>query len=99
YAGLDAPEDLARAASTARGLGFGGKQCIHPKQLEAVNVVFSPSSEEVAQAEAVCGALDEARRTGRGAVSLKGRMVDAANIRIAQDTLSHHRRVLERENP
>ncbi|MGI8746904.1 MAG: HpcH/HpaI aldolase/citrate lyase family protein, partial [Deinococcus sp.] len=42
YAGLDAPEDLARAASTARGLGFGGKQCIHPKQLEAVNVVFSP---------------------------------------------------------
>ncbi len=99
YAGLDAPEDLARAARTARGLGFGGKQCIHPKQLEAVNVVFSPSSEEVAHAEAVCAALDEARRSGRGAVSLKGRMVDAANIRIAQDTLSRHRRVLERENP
>lgn len=97
YSGLNAPEDLTRAARNARGLGFSGKQCIHPKQLEAVNAVFSPSPAEVAHAESVCAALDEARRSGRGAVSLNGRMVDAANIRMAQDTLERHRHVQVRE--
>ena len=97
YAGLNAPEDLLEAARNARGLGFSGKQCIHPKQLEAVNAVFSPSPSEVAHAEAVCAALDEARRSGKGAVSLNGRMVDAANIRMAQHTLERHRQAQSRE--
>jgi citrate lyase beta subunit len=97
YAGLNTPEALVRAARAARGRGVRGKQCLHPKQLDAVNAVFSPSPAEVAHAEAVCAALDEAGRSGRGAVSLNGRMVDAANIRMAQDTLARHRQAQARE--
>ena len=98
FAGLNAPDDLRQAARTARGLGFGGKQCIHPEQLAAVNAVFTPTVDEVRHAEGVSAALEAARHAGRGAVSYNGRMVDAANIRTAQDTLSRHRRVQAREN-
>ncbi|WP_019011170.1 HpcH/HpaI aldolase/citrate lyase family protein [Deinococcus aquatilis] len=94
YAPLDNPDGLARMTRIARGLGFDGKQCIHPRQLDVVNAAFSQRPEEVAHAQAVVAALREAEETGRGAVSLEGRMVDAANIRMAQVTL--HRYAQER---
>ncbi|MFB9994989.1 hypothetical protein ACFFLM_23860 [Deinococcus oregonensis] len=81
----------------ARGLGFGGKQSIHPKQLEVVNAAFSQRPEEVAHAQAVVAALREAEETGRGAVSLEGRTGDAANICMAQGTL--HCCAQERRTP
>ena len=97
FAGLRAPDDFARAARTARGLGFSGKQCIHPNQLAVVNAAFSPAAEDVRHAEGVVAALDAAGQAGRGAVTHNGRMVDAANIRLAQDTLLRHRLVQDRE--
>jgi len=97
FAALASPDGLARAARVARGLGFSGKQCIHPGQLAAVNAAFSPAPQEVTHARAVVSALETASQAGRGAVSLNGRMVDAANIRMAQDTLLRHRLVQDRE--
>ncbi len=96
YAGLQNPEGLHEAAVIARALGFDGKQCIHPKQLSAVNAVFSPSARDVAQAQAILAALEDARRAGRGAAQLDGRMVDAANVRVARETLARHGQVQER---
>lgn len=90
YAGLENPDGLARTARWARGLGFGGKQCIHPGQLGIVNAAFSHTEEKVRHAQAVVAALREAEGAGRGAVSLAGRRVDAANIRMAQVTLQRH---------
>ena len=62
-----------------------------------VNAAFSPAAEEVRHAEGVVAALDAAGQVGRGAVTHNGRMVDAANIRMAQDTLLRHRLVQDRE--
>jgi citrate lyase beta subunit len=76
-----------RSCRIARALGFDGKQCIHPAQLAAANAIFSPTAEEVAHAERIVAAYDAAVAAGRGAVSLDGRMIDAANIRMAQVTL------------
>lgn len=78
-------------------LGFDGKQCIHPGQLNQVNVAFTHTPHEVAHAQAVVAALHEAEAKGRGAASLEGRMVDAANIRMAQVTLRRHAQ--ERRTP
>jgi citrate lyase subunit beta/citryl-CoA lyase len=78
---------LERSCRIARALGFDGKQCIHPAQLAAANATFSPTAEEVAHAERIVAAYDAAVAAGRGAVSLDGRMIDAANIRMAQVTL------------
>jgi citrate lyase subunit beta/citryl-CoA lyase len=76
-----------RSCRIARAMGFDGKQCIHPGQLAAANAVFAPTADEVANAERVVAAYDEAKAAGRGAVGLDGRMIDAANLRMARVVL------------
>ena len=74
--------DLLTADSRrARRLGFGGKLCIHPKQVAFVNTAFSPSESEVAWARRV---LDAAKRSGGAAVAVEGRMVDRPVILKAE---------------
>jgi citrate lyase subunit beta / citryl-CoA lyase len=70
---LDDAGQLAADAAKARDLGFGGKLCIHPKQIVQINAAFSPSEEELAKARVVVEAFE---RSGGGAVSVDGRMVD-----------------------
>ena len=82
---------LERAAKIARALGFDGKQCIHPAQLAVVNAVFAPSDDEVARAEAVVKAYEDAVSAGQGAVTHDGRMIDAASLRMARAILEHRR--------
>jgi len=68
-------------------MGFDGKQCIHPSQVPIVNRIFSPSEEEVAHAQSVVAAYDEAVKAGRGAIGKDGKMIDYANIRMARALL------------
>lgn len=81
--------DGFRASSLrAAALGFEGRMAIHPAQLEAINAAFSPAPEEIARARRIVEALAQAARAGRGAVTLDGRMIDIANIRMAQRVLA-----------
>jgi citrate lyase beta subunit len=96
FAGLKDPAGLERASRIARALGFDGKQCIHPAQLVAVNQAFTPTQAEVAWAEAALWAYEQARAEGRGAVSLDGRMIDAANLRMAQVVVAQHKLIQAR---
>jgi citrate lyase subunit beta/citryl-CoA lyase len=84
---------LERACDVARALGYDGKQCIHPAQLAIVNARFSPTDEEVARARAVVEAYEAAVASGRGAATHDGRMIDAANLRMARSTLDRQRRI------
>jgi malyl-CoA/(S)-citramalyl-CoA lyase len=65
-------------------LGCEGKWAIHPSQVDIVNQIFSPSEEEVTRAKRVISAMEEAKREGRGAVTLDGRLIDLASIRQAE---------------
>jgi citrate lyase subunit beta/citryl-CoA lyase len=60
-------------AQRAHRLGFGAKLCIHPAQVAAVNIAFTPSAEELARARRV---VDAIRRSGGAAVAVDGKMVD-----------------------
>ena len=80
-------EGLRNSSLLARSLGFDGKWCIHPVQIPVVNYVFSPTEKEVEWAKRVVAAYEEANATGSGSVSVDGQMVDAASIRMAQNTL------------
>ncbi|MDQ4106577.1 MAG: CoA ester lyase [Actinomycetota bacterium] len=80
-------EGLRESCLRARSLGFDGKWCIHPAQIEVVNEVFSPTQREVEWAEKVVLAYEEANAAGSGAISVDGQMVDAASIRMAQNIL------------
>jgi citrate lyase subunit beta/citryl-CoA lyase len=88
YADFRDLDGLRRAAVIARGLGFDGKWCIHPAQIPVVNDVFTPTTEEIAWARKVLDAHAEAARLGRGSLAIDGRMIDAANLRMAERTLA-----------
>lgn len=94
-AGLPAPVDgptlvlgdeaLVRAdAEAAKALGMGGKLCIHPGQIEAVNEVFRSSEDERRWARAV---LEAAEAGGGGAFSFEGAMVDEPVLARARQVL------------
>ena len=80
-------EGLRESCLIARSLGFDGKWCIHPAQIETVNDVFSPTEEEVEWARKVVQAYEEANAAGRGAISVDGQMIDAASVKMARNTL------------
>ena len=91
YAGYTDAAGIARACQIALAMGFDGKQCIHPAQLAAVNATFTPSLEEVTKAGAVLKAYEAAAAAGQGAATHDGRMIDAANLRMARTILERHR--------
>lgn len=76
------PVATAATAAKAAAMGYDGKQVIHPSQIEATRNAFIPSDEELAYAERAIAALEEAERNGQGAVTVDGKMVDYANIRM-----------------
>ena len=81
-------EGLRKSCLLARSIGFDGKWCIHPGQIKAVNELFSPTEEEVEWARKVVASYEQAEARGSGSISIDGRMVDAASIKMARNTLS-----------
>jgi citrate lyase subunit beta/citryl-CoA lyase len=87
FARIDAPGGFEAEARMARGLGFIGKSCIHPRQVGLANRVFLPTGQEVAWARRVVAAAQEADARGHGAFELEGRMVDAPFVLRARALL------------
>jgi len=92
---IDAPypdyRDLAgyeRDARRASLLGYTGKWAIHPSQVPIANEVYSPTADEIALAQRNLAAYREAEAKGRGAVGVNGVLVDAAHVKMAQETLA-----------
>lgn len=91
-------EGLVEDSRLARKLGFKGKLVIHPSQIDAVNQIFSPTVEQIEYARKVIAAFKEAEEMGSGAVSLGGKMIDAANFRQSEDLLSLAEAIAERKS-
>lgn len=70
-------EGLEKDAAFAKSLGFSGKACISPAHVATVNRVFSPTQKEIDYARDVFAAIAEAKRQGKGAIALRGKMIDA----------------------
>jgi citrate lyase subunit beta/citryl-CoA lyase len=83
------PDPVRADTLRSRALGFGGKLCIHPKQVAAVNEAFAPTAQELAWAARV---VEAAAAAQGGAVALDGKMVDRPVILIAQNMLDEARR-------
>jgi citrate lyase beta subunit len=88
YLDLHDREGLEDQARLARSLGFRGKACIHPGQIEVVNRVFAPTPAEVDWAQRVVEAFEEGERAGRGVVAHDGTMVDRPVVERARRILA-----------
>ena len=80
-------EQLERESQFVRSIGFGGKYCIHPSQIEVINRVFLPSDEELSQARRIVEVYEEAEKQGLGAVGMDGLVVDRPVYVRAQNLL------------
>ncbi len=87
YPAYQDPEGYRRAAVHASLLGFDGKWAIHPAQIPIANEVFMPTPEEIESARAAVDAYRSAEAGGVGAIGRDGRLVDAAHMRHAANTL------------
>jgi citrate lyase subunit beta/citryl-CoA lyase len=85
-------EGLRSNSLRAKNIGFKGRFAIHPEQIGAINDCFSPSAEEVAHAERVVAAFEEAERRGRGSTSLDGWVIDVPVVKRARALLELARR-------
>lgn len=84
FTNVDDLEGLEKDASFAKGLGFTGKACISPAHVAAVNRIFSPSEKEIEYAREVFAAIERGRKQGKGAVALRGKMIDAPIVARAR---------------
>jgi citrate lyase subunit beta/citryl-CoA lyase len=87
YLDLKDEEGFRQACRQGLELGFDGKTLIHPSQLGPCNEIFGPSAAEVAEAEKIITAFQEAEAEGRGVVLLDGRLVENLHVVTAQQTL------------
>ena len=78
-------ERITNDAERAKRMGFGGKLCIHPKQVPLVKAAFLPSAEEISWAFRV---IEADKASKGGAVKLDGRMIDHPVVLLAQRTLA-----------
>ncbi|MEZ0342855.1 CoA ester lyase [Mycobacterium sp. pV006] len=85
YKNLQGYERDARRSSL---MGYTGKWAIHPDQVPIANAVYAPTDDEIARAERNVKAYREAEEKGRGAVGVEGVLVDAAHVKMAEETLA-----------
>lgn len=78
------PDGFTAQANRAAVLGCEGKWAIHPSQIALANEVNSPSDAEVEKAKRILEAMEQAKKEGKGAVALDGRLIDIASIKQAE---------------
>ena len=80
-------------------LGFKGKQCVHPSQIEPINDLFSPRREDVNRAMRIVDAFDKAQERGLAAISFEGKMVDLMTYRQSKDIIAANQVIEKRREP
>ena len=76
FSDINDREGLCEDTALAKNLGFDGKTCIHPRQIDVVNSYFTPDPKEIRHALRVFEKVEEGRRLGKGAMTLDGSMID-----------------------
>jgi malyl-CoA/(S)-citramalyl-CoA lyase len=99
YGDFTDAEGYLAAARRAAVLGYEGKWAIHPSQIPLANQVFSPHERLIERTHRIVAAMREAAAQGKGAVSLDGRLIDAASIRMAENLLAKLELIEQRQTP
>lgn len=93
FGDLEAYERIVRRSAA---FGFVGASCIHPSQVPILNAGFTPSPEEVAEAERIVALDREAAAQGRGSFAIDGKMIDIPVVQRAEALLARARAIAAR---
>lgn len=81
-----------RDAELGLKLGFEGKLCIHPRQVQIANEVYTPGAAQIEYAVRVLEACERAEAEGRGVFTLDDKMIDAPLVAVQRRVLDRARR-------
>jgi citrate lyase beta subunit len=84
YADFRDPEGFTAEAKQGMGMGYTGKQLIHPNQIPLIHAVSMPTEAEIAHARRVVDAHEAHQKSGTGAFALDGKMVDMPVVKQAE---------------
>jgi citrate lyase subunit beta/citryl-CoA lyase len=90
-------EGIMKEARKVKLMGFTGKLIVHPRHVNPVNQIFSPTKEEVEFAKRVIEVYEEVKAKGLGATTIGGRMIDYGSYRRACNLISIAEKIAERE--
>jgi len=82
-----------RDAAVARNLGYDGKLCIHPRQVELANEAFAPTAAEIDHARRLVAAYEAAQARGQATIDFEGKMVDSPVVKAAMAILAVAERI------
>ena len=87
---LDLKDDAGFEAACLQGrqFGFDGKTLIHPRQVAAANQIFAPSNDEIAEANIIVTAFEQAQTEGKGVVVVNGQLVENLHVASARRLLA-----------
>ena len=83
FSDINDMEGLRASVLEAKGLGFDGKGCIHPRQIRVIHEAFAPQPAELEKAQRIVTAFEEAQAKGLAAVSLGSKMIDPPVVKRA----------------
>jgi citrate lyase subunit beta/citryl-CoA lyase len=99
YPHVNDVEGLRRTSLEGRALGFVGRTAIHPRQLPTIVECFTPTADQVAEAEALLAAVEKAGVAEGGVIVLPdGRMVDPAMVGRAREITTLMRQIEARQS-
>lgn len=81
-------DSLRRDCQRARALGFRGKMAIHPRQVDVINEVFTPTASDVNRARRLIDTYEASQAQGQGVTTMDGRMVELPIVERARRTLA-----------
>jgi citrate lyase beta subunit len=91
HIGLNDVDGLAAQTREALHMGYTGKLAIHPRQIDVIDQIFTPSPEDIQQAMRLINAHQQHQAAGSGVFELDGRMIDMPLIRAAEAVLARAR--------
>lgn len=87
FSDVDDDAGLRQSVQEAKAMGFDGKGCIHPRQIQPIHEAFAPSADEIEKAKKVVLAAAEAEKQGLGVVALGSKMIDPPVVKRAMRTI------------
>ena len=88
FSDINDAEGLQADAEITKTLGFDGKTVVHPRQIDTVNDLFTPTQKEINHAIRVLDAIEEGKKRNKGAVTLDGSMLDMPMVIRAENVIA-----------
>lgn len=90
-------EDLEKNLKIAKNLGFEGMLVLHPKELPLIHDYFSPTKQEVADAEEMLQLSEQAQKEGKGVAVMNGKFIGPPMVLAAKKLLAKHKLIEEKQ--